>query len=203
MTTAQKLRLSVGCIFFISALTAWFLALHSIHKYRWTVLEQPVSIEEGFVLEHSFTVDTAADYYVEIECRKTIPFETLNSLLTDHLLISYSVTENGNQIADGDSRTQQGGAYAQDYITRAIGKLHAEPGHAYKLTLRVAHTLPELAVTSPVAKVSVTPLVYKDAAVWAGLTFYLSVGLAIVAVICILPVFYSLLVRRDNNNRNT
>ena len=196
MATSKKILLSFGCVLIATALTAWLFAQHKLREHRWTVLEKPIRIESGFLLEQSFTVDVPADYYVEIECSKTLDFETLDSLLNKQLAATYSVTENGRPLASGDSATHHGASYSRDYISRSIGKFSCAPGHTYNLTLQVTQTLSELASTTPVAKVSVTPIVFKDAFVTASLAAYLAIGLGIVGIACIVPPLYGLLLRR-------
>ena len=141
-------------------------------------------------------MDVPADYFVEIECSQTLQFETLDSLLTKQLAVSYSLTEDGCPLASGDSATYHGASYSQDYISRIIGRFSCAPGHTYNLTLRVTQTVPELAATTPVAKVSVTPIVFKNAFVTASLAVYLAIGLGIVGITCIVPPLYAMVFRR-------
>jgi len=200
MARSKKIALLFGCLFTLAALASWMFAQHKLREHRWTVLEGTIHIESGFLLEDSFTVDVPADYFVEIECSKTIEFERLDSLLTDQLAVSYSVTEDGKPLASGDSAGYRGAAYAQDYISRQVGKFPCAPGHTYHLTLRVTQTLPELASTDPVAKVSVAPIVFKSAFVTASLAAYLAIGLGIAGIICMMPPLCSMVFRRRPEN---
>lgn len=202
MTTPKNNTLIDGCFFLIAALLLWLYSQH-IRHHRWVVLKQSIRFEEGFSLAESFTVDVPTDYWLEVECRKTVPFKTLDSILTTELAVSYSVSAGERHIVDGESTSNLGAGHSQDDMSRHIGTFRAVPGKTYRLDMRVTRSLPQLASTRPVAKVSVDPLICKGALVKASLLSFLAIGIAIVTLVCITPALWSYIFpRHDDNNRN-
>ncbi len=196
MRTKSKITGIVAVLLFIGAGVAWQRSQHFLRMYRWVVLEQSIRLEDGFSTSHPFTVDVAAKYWVEIECRKTVPFDTLDQTLTKKLAAEYAITSGTERIASGDTAEELGMGYTNDYISRHVATFDATPGVPYNLALRITAGLPELASTRPSVKVSVEPIVFKNAFVSASLLTYLALGLALVGLLCIVPVAWTLLFRR-------
>ena len=90
--------------------------------------------------------------------------------------------------------------YTADSISRHIATFDATPGVPYNLALRITAGLPEIASTRPNVKVSVEPIVFKNAFVSASLSAYLALGLAFIGLVCFVPVAWSFLFRRSNAN---
>lgn len=200
MKTMDKSLCIIAVIMFIGAGVAWQRSRHFLHQFRWIVLEQPIRLEDGFSIEHPFTVDVAANYWVKVECHKTVPLDTLDKTLSNKLEAEYAVTSGTDRIAIGDTSKKLGMSYTNDCISRYVATFDATPGIPYNLTLRITTGLPELAATRPTVKVSVDSLVFKSAFVSASLLAYLALGLALVGMLCIIPVAWNLLFRRTNDN---
>ncbi len=200
MRTTDKTISIIAVILFVGAGVAWQRSQHFLHLYRWIVLEQPIRLEDGFSIAHPFTVDVAAKYRVDVECHKTVPFDTLDQTLSKKLAAEYAVTSGTDRVAIGDTSEELGMSYSAEDISRHVATFDATPGIPYNLALRITAGLPELASTRPTAKVSVDPIVFKNAFMSASLLAYLALGLALVGLVCIVPVAWNLLFRRTNDN---
>jgi hypothetical protein len=204
MRTTNKIIGIIAVILFVGAGVAWQRSQHFIHQYRWIVLEQPIHLQDGFSISHPFTVDVAAKYWIDVECRKTVPFDILDHTLTKKLAAEFAVASGAERIASGDTSQELSMGYTAASISRHIATFEAVPAVSYNLTLRVTTSLPEIASTSPTVKVSVEPLVFKSAFVVASLWAYLALGLAFIGVLCLIPVAWTFLFQRSNHKtRNT
>src|SRR6266446_4370162 len=108
MRNTNKILGIVALLLFVGAGLAWQRSQRIIHQYRWTVLEEAVRLEDGFSISQSFTVDVAAKYWIEVECRRTVPYETLNHALMKKLAVEVTVASGSNLIAFGDSSEDEG-----------------------------------------------------------------------------------------------
>ena len=204
MRTANKILGILALVLFVGAGLAWERSQRIIHQYRWIVLEEPIRLEDGFSISHPFTVDVATKYWIEVECRKTVPFETLDHALNKNLAVEFAVSSGRDRIAFGDSSEDIGAGYTDYSISRSITTFDAAPGVSYVLAFRVMASLPELALTRPVVKVCIDHLVFKNAFVTASLSAYLAVALAVIGLVCALVFLGSLLFRRRNDkSRNS
>lgn len=200
MRTTDKTLSIIAVILFVGAGAAWQRSQHLLPRHREIVLEQPIRLEDGFSITHPFTVDVAARYWVEVECQKTVPFDTLEQTLSTKLAAEYAVTSGTHSIASGDTSEELGMGYTTDYISRHVATFDATPGIPYNLAFRITAGPPELASTRPTVKVSVEPFIFKSAFVSASLLAYLALGLALVGLLCIVPVAGSVLFRHANDN---
>jgi hypothetical protein len=185
MRTTNKIISIIAVILFVGAGLAWQRSQHIIHQYRWIVLEKPIRLEDGFSTWRPFTVDVAAKYWVEIECRKRVSIDTIDQILSKKLAAEYAVTSGKDRITSGDTSKELSMGYTDDYISRCIATFDATPGIPYNLALRIMAGVPELASTRPTVKVSVEPIVFKNAFVSASLSTYLALGLVLLGLLCI------------------
>lgn len=172
----------LAAVSFVGAGLAWQQSQRFAHRHRWVVLEEPIRLEDGFSVSHPFSVDVAAKYWVEVECRKTVPFDTIDNALTKRLAAAVTVTRTAEQIASCDTAEVLSMTYTADSISRHVATFNAVPNVTYTLLFIVKASLPEVAATSPAIKVAVEPEVFKEAFVYASLLAYLALGLAFVGL---------------------
>jgi hypothetical protein len=189
----------IGIILLGGAAVAWHRSQHLIPQYRLIVLDQPIRLEDGFSISHPFTVDVAAKYWVEVECRKTVPFDTLNQTLSKKLVAEYAITSGTERIAFGGTPKAPGMGYTNDHISCYLGTFDATPGVPYNLELHITADLPELASTGPAVKVSVDPLVFKEDVASAHSARAIGDLFALGGGICFLWIVFTLLFRRVND----
>ncbi len=200
MKTTKKMIAGVAVLLFVGAGVAWHRSQQIIRQYRWIALEQPIQLEEGFSSSHAFTVDVPARYWVQVECRKTVPFETLDQTLRKKLAAEFVVTSGAEPITFGDTSRELGMLYTAQSISRHIGTFEAAPGIQYNLGLRITAGLPEIASTQPTVKVSVEPIAFKKAFMSASLAAYIALGFALFGLLCIVLLAWAFLFQRADNN---
>jgi hypothetical protein len=198
MNTTKKILAVVAILLFIATGVMLQRALR-VNQRRWVVLEQPIRLDEGFSFSNSFTVDIPTTYYLGVECKKTVPSDTLNATLYQALAVEFSLSNGATNVAHGDSSKIIGGAGANDFVSVEFAKFEATPGVTYTLDFHVLHSLPQLASTCPLVKVSVHPSVFKNAAVNASVSIFEAYGLAFVGLLCALSALGSILFRRHND----
>lgn len=158
-----------------------------------------VSLAPGVVTTPEFRVNLSAPYTIEVEAKKTIPFETLNCLLGMSLLpdqkcdrpsvvkASWTLTSEGRVEQTGTSDKDDGGGWAQDTIAKGLGTLWLKKGRGYVLHTRFLEDGRVLAPTDPHLKVEVVSDFYEGSTFTAYLLFrgcgvMVILGLAILAV---------------------
>jgi hypothetical protein len=132
-----------------------------------------VSLTPGEVTTPEFRVNLRALYTVEIEAKKTLPFETLNCLLgmstrpdqkcdrPSVIKTSWTLTSGRKVVQTGTSDADDGGGWAQDTIGRELGSFWLEKGQAYVFRVRFVADGRELAPTDPHLKIEVHPDFYE------------------------------------------
>lgn len=148
----------------------------------------PVAMAVGHVHTPEFKVNLSTTYIVEIEVKKTIPFDTLNCLLGLGMMTmssdlqecpdrpsvvkaSWTLTSGGRLVASGSSDDHRYGGWGNDSISRELGRFHSESGSKYALDVDVLSDGSALAPGKPRLKVEVHPEVYEGDAVWSFFVF--------------------------------
>jgi hypothetical protein len=171
---------------------------------RWINLEpvhSPVGLEQGQPTTVTFVPHHSAEYLIEIEVERSLPFDEVSCLLGIGAAVSNNcktvrsridlaweihTTDTGELLARGSSAEETGGAWG-DTMSRIVGRFLAEAGVSYDLVVasKAAEVLP--ASLNPHISVKIDPLVSKAYFVasgvlqWLGLAFVL-VGAAALAV---------------------
>ena len=186
----KKLFLVLGYVLFACASLSLVYSIHTIW-HRWTIFERPVRVENGYSFTQGFTVGFPNTYELAIECRKTIPFNILNSILMDQFEDVYSVTTGGLLVADNNSPKQFGASWENDRISRVIGRFRAEPGKVYQINVRFTRSFPELKPTNPTAILRVDGPTVSDAFEATLIFVLLAVLLALAGWLCVIPTYWS------------
>jgi acyl-homoserine lactone acylase PvdQ len=132
-----------------------------------------VSLAPGEITTPEFPVNLSAQYTVEVEAKKTIPFETLNCLLgmstmpdqkcdrPSVIKASWTLTSGGKVVQTGTSDADDGGGWATDTIGRELGTFWLKKGQAYALGVQFSADGRALAQTDPHLKIEVRPDFYE------------------------------------------
>jgi hypothetical protein len=162
----------------------------------------PVSLAPGEVTAPQFRVNLSAQYTLEIEARKTIPFETLNCLLGMSLMpdqkcdrpsvikANWTLMSGGRVVQTGTSDTDDGGTWAQDTIAREFGTFWLTRGQVYVLHTQFSLDGRVLAPTDPHLKIEVHPDFYEGTMFTSYFLlrkceWVVALGLLILAVSCL------------------
>ena len=193
MKASTKVCTVVAVLLFVAAGFVWWRAQPKrrfLQLCLTPALEMPIRFEEGFSFTSSFTVALATNYEVEVACRRIYP----NAGLFDfgivgkhHLPIKFSVVCNGITVAQGDSPGYIGGYASQYEHTWKLADFKAQPGKSYKLSFRVVGTLPSLAATKPVVRVSVPYYIYKGLTPAPFDLFTLACSIAVLGLLFAFP----------------
>lgn len=161
-----------------------------------------VSLAPGVVTTPEFRVNLSSQYTLEVEAKKTIPFETLNCLLGMSLMpgqkcdrpsvikATWTLTSEGKVVQAGTSAEDDGGGWAQDTIGRELGRFWLEKGHAYVLHLQFSADGRALAPTDPHLKIEVQSGFYEGTMftsyfLMSGCGGVLALGLLIIVAVCL------------------
>jgi len=142
----------------------WFYA-HRFIFYRLTVLEVPIRFEQGFSLNHEFTVDIPANYWVAIQYDEIFRSTVKVPVPQDEFTAEFEVTSKDQLIAKGGTASfpdWSGGGPApwasnRDHVTRYLNSFHAEPANRYLVSLHITGLLPRLVGKNPKALVEIEP----------------------------------------------
>ena len=153
--TSGKMKIStvvcgvIAVLLFVGAGFAWHCGWVQEHL-RKPVLEKPIRFEEGFSLTASFSVAYAHYYWVEVVCPRTNGPQVLNK----ELPVKFTITCDGQVVAEGDSPGEKSwsGSAAED--TRIIANFKGEPGKRYDLSFRTTGALPALDAINPRVRIS-------------------------------------------------
>ncbi len=133
----------------------------------------PVSLAPGLITTPEFRTNLSAQYTIEIEVKKTVPFETLNCLLGMSLMpgqrcdrppvvrASWTLASEGRAVKTGTSDSDDGGGWAQDTVARELGTFWLEKGKLYVLHAEFSEDARALAPTDPHLKIEVQSDFYE------------------------------------------
>ena len=181
----RRLALS-ALILWVGAALAWLEAGRILHQHRWVVVDHVVRVEEGVAFSYPFTVELAANYRIELECRRAIPDAALEQALDKDLIADYEVSSKGNPLFSGNTSHLEGTGGANGTSSRLLGRFDAQPNHPYLLRLHFSRSLPVLAATRPTLKVSVDAQVSRPTYVHAAFAVQLALVLAALGAGCLL-----------------
>ena len=184
----QTLRVIGFSLYAIAALAFGYVLFISCHRF--TVLERPVHVDDGYSFSQTFSVDRTEKYALGIKCQKTIPFEPLNDALVHDLVATFSLYDGETLVDDNRVSRRAGGAWAKDYIFRSFGSFEAKPFHTYRVDVRFTKSLPVLEPTHPVAIIQIVPWDASDAYIAADILTILALLLVLVGTILRLPHHY-------------
>ena len=189
------------------ALTALVLGLCAVgisifltRSSIWQPLTLPVNLQHGATQSQPFTVGISADYLVELEADRAMPFEQLNCLLgidtgtpiqcdgVASVELTWQVTSSNPAgiVAEGNSGGPGSGAWS-DTVSRTLGSFPAKKGDEYVLKVVSTKNGSALMPANPRVVVRQHPLQSKSTAVAAQLLFWF--GIVVVVVALVLLVF--------------
>ena len=155
-------RIISSCFFALAVVIIGYILFYDCH--RWTVLEHPVKIEDGYSFSQAFTVDRTTTYELAIRGQASRSFTTQETILNQ--IAAQVVVHDGQQIiVDRDTHPLFVGGYGPDRKTCLLADFTAKTSHRYELNMRFTRSLPELASTHPVAVLAVNWKQMNDAAV--------------------------------------
>ena len=197
MSTKQRKFAVAALLLFISAALAWLEAGKILHEHRLVVVDHPIRLEAGLSFTYPFTVDVAANYQIELTCRRSVSAAVLDQALSKDLLADYEVSSGNDRVADGDtSQVVMPHGDASDAVSRLVGKFAAQPGHRYLLRIQFSRGLPVLAATQPIVKVSVDPAISKPVYAQAQIALFLAIIFAVLGVGYLPLIFARYFLRR-------
>jgi len=155
----------------------------------------PVSLSQGQIRIPEFTTNLKAQYIIEIEVQKKIPFDTLNCLLgvePDHshpekctntpsvVNASWVLSSRGDAMARGSTAKDKLGSWGNDVISRQIGGFESERGRHYTLDVTFLGDGSPLAAGNPRLKVGAHPMYYESDA-FADILFLVMTTILVLA----------------------
>ena len=184
MQIAESLKLLLRFCGYVALAIGLFYVICALYFIcrRWTVMEQSVSLQEGYSFSRTFDVGKEGSYLVLVQYNKVIPHAVLESILSRAFPAVFHVTVNGT-ITDSKSY-KSGGAmmtvHHENTVSQIIGSFRARPSTTYHLDMRLTRSLPELAATSPRVKVMASYGLQNDA--FIGAYYALVIGLLFIAI---------------------
>jgi hypothetical protein len=164
----MQLTTKIGIGFVSTAILVfggWTLYLATRH---YVPVKMPVAMSIGHVRTNEFTVNIRAPYEIDVEVQKTIPFDILNCWLgmssplatncadaPEIVDATWILSSDGKVLAQGSSVGDKGGAWANDTISREIGRFDGDLGRKYRLDVDILTDASRLAAGNPQLKVSV------------------------------------------------
>ena len=162
----------------------------------WEPLTLPVNLQHETTQSQPFTVGMSADYLVELEADRAVPFEQLNCLLgidtgtpiqcegVSPVELTWQVTSSNPPgiVAEGSSRGRASGAWG-DTVSRTMGSFAANKGDEYVLKIVSTQNGSALMPANPRVVVRQHPLQSKGTAVAAQLLFWFGIVVVFSAVV--------------------
>lgn len=138
----------------------------------WQMTRKAVLVDEPIVLtphhlKREFKLNYTNYYDIEIDCKKVLPFDTIQCLLGLHdwyagfpgapncagtpaaLEVAWKLTSNGELVKEGSTPNILGGAYYNDSVGAELVSFLGKAGKEYQLDLDVLQNGPRLAATRP------------------------------------------------------
>jgi hypothetical protein len=183
-------------IVLVIGLCALGISAFLMRSSRWEPVNFPVNLEQGMTQSQQFSVGMDAEYLVELEADRALPFEQLNCLLgvdpgapipcdgVSPVELIWQVTSaNPNGVvAAGDSREHESGAWG-DRVSRTMGSFTAKKSHEYVLKVVSKRDGSALMPAHPRVVVRQHPLHSKGHALVAQPLFWFGVVMVVVALV--------------------
>jgi hypothetical protein len=201
VSTSTKLFTAVAVI--LLGASAFMLFRRSV------VLDVPIALHTGATISHTFTVDRATSYYLEIACERTHEAaeagNDLDDTLRDGLEADARITSNEHSIGGVDCSDPDHTIAGAGFYSRVLCTFDARPGKTYNLALHIIRygqglssrdhklagtwdenlTIP--AEAHPRLKIEVDPHDYQTQGAW-NLLF-------LIGLICLIPLLRFCLLR--------
>lgn len=170
-----------GVLFFASRRVA--------RAHVWTPVRVPLAFDTRHTVSATFTADMKADYEVQIDLERNLPFDQLLAIVQglregksgtrrgagtpvpNVPEIVWSVRSGGKAVALGG----YSGSYWGGNVGCTVGSLEAVPGQQFVIKAEVKKAAPELQALNPHLPVEVSSPDYKPYYVWSALIGYLAV----------------------------
>lgn len=181
----------------VLGLCALGISAFLMRSSRWEPLTVPVNLQQDTTQAQTFSVGVDAEYLVELEADRALPFEQLNCLLgvdtgtaiecegISPVELSWQVTSsnpNGIVVAKGSTRGQASGAWGET-VSRTLGSFAAKKGDAYVLKVQSTRNGSALMPAKPRVVVRQHPLQSKGPALAAQLLFWFGIVAMVVALV--------------------
>lgn len=149
----RKNRLGIALVIIGVALTVGRIAWSRSRTY--VPVCMPVSLSIRHLRTSYFKQNLRRLYLIEIEARRTLPFDALNCMLgikdvtsdkcenfPSVLKASWSLSSAGAVTVSGSSTDNGNGDWTNDTVARQLGSFVAEPGRLYRLDVEVRMGVP-------------------------------------------------------------
>jgi hypothetical protein len=199
----MRLTTKIGIGFISAAIltfAGWILYLETRHLVP---VKMPVAMSIGHIRTNEFTINIRAPYEIDVEVEKKIPFDTLNCLLgmsppltkncsdaPEVVNATWILSIDGKVSAQGSSVDDKGGAWANDTISREIGRFDGEPGRKYRLDVDILTDGSRLARGNPRLTVSVVSDFVEGAMFETAFLVYPIVGGLVLAGLVMLIISF-------------
>lgn len=197
----MPLATRVSIVIFALAVCVFAYGYFSYEKYDWVAAEKPIDVAARGTYEIIFKSQMDANYELELETERNLEFREQNCRLgietykkdecggnTEKLLIQWSISDGGTEIASGKSNDTTSGFWGPN-IGKTLHWFQTEKDKEYKIAAEIINIDPALVVTNPSLKVSIGRMEHKGAFVISSLAFYASYFLTSIAVLIWLFVF--------------
>lgn len=134
----------------------------------------PVSLAPGDITSSNFKINLSGQYTLDVEAKKTIPFDRLNCLLgvstlaepkcdtVSAIKANWTLADNGSVTQRGTSDNDDVGTWSNDTIERELATFRLQRGHSYTVQVHYLVDGGSLAPTDPHLKVEIHPYFYED-----------------------------------------
>lgn len=191
----MPLATKVSLVIFLLAVSMFAYGYFSYERYDWIAAEKPIDVTAHGTYEIAFKSQMNASYEFELETERNLEFREQNCRLgiethkkdecgssIEKLLIQWSISEDGAEIASGKSNDTTSG-YWGPHIGKTLHWFQAKKDTEYTIAAEIVNIDPALVVTNPHLKVSIGRMEHKGAFVISGLAFYASYLLACIAAL--------------------
>jgi hypothetical protein len=185
------LMLSIGIVILGSSLIIGYW-------YKWEPISFKIDLQAGTISRSPpFDTDLTADYLIELEAERNLPFEQLNCLLgisesiglekchatQSPIDLRWSVfSSSGKQIAQGESNQEKNGVWGPT-VSRIIGRFRGEKGNKYLLQVESLKDATMLAPTNPRITVRTHSLESKGHYIVSGIGTAFGAAIAVMGLI--------------------
>lgn len=171
--------LQMGAFLLLASAVALFYADRATRARKWVPVDMPLALSAGSRTEATFTADHRADYYVQVDLMRALPFEQLAAMGCPP--VECTVTEDGRSVGQPFS-----GGYWGATVGFRIARFKAVAGKQYSAGVEVTRDASPFRPLAPRLRIEVNPAVQKRARINALKLGCLGTGLLAASLACLL-----------------
>ncbi|MBY6016484.1 hypothetical protein KUW04_01550 [Halomonas denitrificans] len=204
MRTSNKIALVLAVISLFAALNGY--RVHGRHD--WSPVSMPIDISKASSYEFDFIPKKNSGYELGLSTDRTLGFDVQNCRLgietkgftdcrnhVETLDLKWSLFTNEKFIAEGNSLGNSSGFWGER-VGKILYRFDADKSKRHVVRIVVVIPDPTLSVANPMIEVSSSAMEYKDTFVIAGLSYYASIALLVIALVIWLMGFFVMWVKR-------